>query len=85
MIKVRRGGGEKIPFVQGKGKRLCFAGAAVKIYPPLGKMRPLPATPTILLGFLLPWTWGISSRLLQQSSATAPYLGRGVSSHRRPF
>ena len=24
------------------------------------------ATPTILLGFLLPWTWGISSRLLQQ-------------------
>ena len=35
------------------------------------------ATPTILLGFLLPWTWGISSRLLQQSSAFAPYLGRG--------
>ena len=25
------------------------------------------ATPTVLLGFLLPWTWGISSRLLQQS------------------
>ena len=24
------------------------------------------ATPTVLLGFLLPWTWGISSRLLQQ-------------------
>ena len=37
------------------------------------------ATPTILLGFLLPWTWDISSRLLQQSTATAPYLGRGVS------
>ena len=33
------------------------------------------ATPTILLGFLLPWAWGISSRLLQQSTATAPYLG----------
>ena len=33
MIKVRRGGGEEIPLVQGKGKRLCFAGAAVKIYP----------------------------------------------------
>ena len=32
-------------------------------------------TPTILLGFLLPWAWGISSRLLQQSTATAPYLG----------
>ena len=30
--------------------------------------------PTILLGFLLPWTWGISSCLLQQS----PDLGHGV-------
>ena len=37
------------------------------------------ATPTILLGFLFPWVWDISSRLLQQSTATAPYLGRGVS------
>ena len=36
-------------------------------------------TPTILLGFLLPWTWGISSRLLQQSASTAPYLVLGVS------
>ena len=36
------------------------------------------ATPIILLGFLLPWAWGISSRLLQQSAAIAPYLGRGV-------
>ena len=34
------------------------------------------ATPTILLGFLLPWTWGISSQLLQQSAAVAPYLGQ---------
>ena len=42
------------------------------------------ATPTVLLGFLLPWTWGISSRLLQQSAGAAPYLGRGVSSHGRP-
>ena len=42
-------------------------------------------TPTVLLGFLLPWTWGISSRLLQQSAATAPYLGQGVSPHHRPF
>jgi len=41
-------------------------------------------TPTILLGFLLPWTWGISSRLLQQSAATAPSLGQGVSSHSCP-
>ena len=42
------------------------------------------ATPTVLLGFLLPWTWGISSRLFQQSAAIAPYLGRGVSPYRRP-
>ena len=38
-------------------------------------------TPTFLLGFLLPWTWDISSWLLQQSAATAPYLGWGVSPH----
>ena len=30
------------------------------------------------VGFLLPWAWGISSRLLQQSTVAAPYLGRGV-------
>ena len=42
------------------------------------------ATPTVLLGFLLPWSWGISSWLLQQSAPNAPYLGRGVSPHRRP-
>ena len=42
------------------------------------------ATPTVLLGFLLPWAWGISSQLLQQSTANAPYLGRGVSPHCRP-
>jgi len=35
------------------------------------------ATPTVLLGFLLPWMWGISSWLLQQSTTPAPYLGRG--------
>ena len=37
---------------------------------------PLTAPP-VLPGLLLPWTWGISSRLLQQSAAAAPYLGRG--------
>ena len=42
------------------------------------------STPTVLLVFLLPWTWSISSQLLQQSAATAPYLGRGLSPHRRP-
>ena len=41
-------------------------------------------TPTVLLGFLLPWTWGISSRLLQPSAATTPYLGWGVSPHGCP-
>ena len=43
------------------------------------------ATPTILLGFLLPWMWGISSWLLQQSTAAAPYLGWGVSPYRHRF
>ena len=33
---------------------------------------------------LIPWTWGISSRLLQQSAAAALYLGWGVSPHCRP-
>ena len=42
------------------------------------------ATPTVLLGFLLPWAWGISSWLLQQSAAFAPYLGWGLSPHRCP-
>ena len=41
-------------------------------------------TPAVSLGFLLFWTWGISSWLLQQSTATALYLGRGVSPHRPP-
>ena len=36
-------------------------------------------TPTVFLGFLLPWSWCIYSHLLQESAATAPYLGRGVS------
>ena len=35
------------------------------------------ATSIILLGLLLPWTWGISSQLLQQSTAAAPYLDEG--------
>ena len=34
-FKVRRGGGEEIPLVQGKEQWLCFAGAAVKRYPKL--------------------------------------------------
>ena len=42
-------------------------------------------TPTVLLGLLLPWLWGIYSQLLQQSAATAPYLGRGVSHQGRPY
>ena len=37
-----------------------------------------------LTWFLLPWAWGISSRLLQQSTAIAPYLGRGLSPHHHP-
>ena len=32
-MKVRKGGGEEIPLVQGKEKWLHFAGAAMKRYP----------------------------------------------------
>ena len=35
------------------------------------------ASPTVLLGFLFPWTWVISSRLLQQSAAAALTLNEG--------
>ena len=42
------------------------------------------ATPNILLGLLLPWAWDISSWLLQQGAAAAPYLGWGVSPHCHP-
>ena len=38
-----------------------------------------------LLGFLLPWTWGLSSRLLQQGAAAAPYLRRGVAPPGRTY
>ena len=44
---------------------------------------PLP-TSTALLVFLLTWTWGISSWLLQKSAATAPYLGWVVSPYHCP-
>ena len=33
MSKVRRGGSEEIPLLQGKKQQLCFAGAALKRYP----------------------------------------------------
>ena len=40
-FKVRRGGGEEIPLVQGKKQRLHFAGAAMKRYPNVqGKRNP---------------------------------------------
>ena len=32
-MKVRKGGGEEIPLVQGEEQRLRFAGAAMKRYP----------------------------------------------------
>ena len=38
MFKVRRGGSEKITLLQGEGKRLRFAGAAVKRHP-MSKVR----------------------------------------------
>ena len=33
MFKVRRGGSEEIPLVQGKEQRLHFAGTVMKRYP----------------------------------------------------
>ena len=38
MFKVRRGGRQEIPLVQGKEQRLHFAGTAVKRYP-MSKVR----------------------------------------------
>ena len=38
MLKVRKGGGEEMPLVQGKEQRLRFAGAAMKKYP-MSKVR----------------------------------------------
>ena len=32
-FKVRRGGCDEIPLIQGKKQQLCFAGAALKRYP----------------------------------------------------
>ena len=40
MLKVRKGGGEEIPLVQGKEQRLHFAGAAVKRPHAQGKRDP---------------------------------------------
>ena len=40
-FKVRRGGGEETPFVQGKEQQLRFAGAAMKRYP-TSKVRETP-------------------------------------------
>ena len=37
------------------------------------------SVPSVLLAFLLPWMWVISSPLPQQSVAAAPYHGHGVS------
>ena len=39
-MKVRKGGDEEIPLIQGKEQRLRFAEAAVKRYPAQGKRNP---------------------------------------------
>ena len=46
-MKVRKGGGEEIPLVQGKEQWLHFAGAAVKRFP-MSKVREGRHTETIL-------------------------------------
>ena len=38
------------------------------------------SVPTVLLGFLLPWTWGISSWLLKQSIVASAHCGAGAAS-----
>ena len=38
-MKVRKGGGEEIPLIQGKEQQLRFAGAAVKKRYPTSKVR----------------------------------------------
>ena len=40
-MKVRKGGSEEIPLIQGKEQWLCFAGAAMKRYP-MSKLRETP-------------------------------------------
>ena len=40
-VKVRRGGDDKIPLIQGKEQRLRFTAAAVKTYP-MSKVRDNP-------------------------------------------
>ena len=50
MLKVRKGGGEEIPLVQGKEQRLRFAGTAVKRYP-TSKVRETQVKHTLLLFF----------------------------------
>ena len=40
MLKVRKGGGEELPLVQGKEQQLHFAEAAVKRYPTAKKRNP---------------------------------------------
>ena len=48
-----------------------------------------PLTPSLsayrLTWFLLPWTQGLSSRLLQKSAAAPPYLGCGVAPPAAPL
>ena len=41
-MKVRKGGGEETPLIQGKKQQLHFAGAAVKRYP-MSKVREIQA------------------------------------------
>ena len=43
----------------------------------------MPSCNTYHLGFLLPWAWGISSWLFQESTAPAPYIGQMVSPYFR--
>ena len=74
-----------------KSLRICFIIIFHKIIKfkfsfsrPISAIIWQPSSHFILLRFPLAWTWGISSRLLQQGAVTVPYLGWGVSPHGCP-
>ena len=70
MFKVRRGGGEEIPLVQGKEQRLRFAGAAVKRCPNVQGKRNPSKTVSVARGHQRPDTLKPYSQKTSQSNHT---------------
>ena len=69
MFKVRRGGREEIPLVQGKEQWLHFAGAAVKRYP-TSKVRETQMTVGVVRGHQRADTLKSESQKTSQSDDT---------------